>query len=190
MFDRNTPEISYLLKEVENKYGSRVATSADFDHLSNAILESTHNMISASTLKRLWGYVSLSPMPRSATLDILTQYLGFKDFRTFCDDLIKRNIVESGFFSSKYLAVSDLIPGQSVQIGWAPNRMVMLSYLGNFEFEVVESVNSKLEQGDRFELSSIMVGYPLYIPRIMRNGNFTPSYIAGRNTGITSLVVE
>ena len=186
---RNTPEISYLLKEVELKYGSRITTSTDFEHLSMAIFESTHSTISASTLKRLWGYVSMNPMPRSATLDILAKYLGFRDFCTFCEDLVRRNVVESGFFASKYLAVSDLETGKCVQIGWAPNRLVTMSYLGSFEFEVIESINSKLEEGDRFELSSVMVGYPLYIPRILRNGVYTPSFIAGKDVGITTLKV-
>lgn len=189
MAGKSIPELAFLLSDVEQKYGRKIATSTDFDALAGAIQENTKNVISASTLKRMWGYVSLCPIPRMATLDILSRYLEFKDFQEYRDDLVKRSIVESGFFSSSFLAVSDLETGKKVQIGWAPNRIVTLSYLGNFTFEVEESLNSKLEAGDRFELSDIMVGYPLYISRILRNGEYTPSYIAGKSGGISILKV-
>lgn len=190
MVDRNIVELGYLLREVEQKYGRRVATSTDFESLSQSILECTGESLSSSTLKRLWGYVTYNPIPRIATLDVLSIYVGFKSFRNFCDDLAAKDIIESAFFESKYLAVADLVEGSSVTIGWDPNRLVSLRYLGNFTFEVVDSVNSKLESGDRFELSSIMVGYPLYIPRILRRGEYTPSYIAGKNKGISTLKVN
>lgn len=190
MQDKTIPELGFLLHEVELKYGKRIATSTDFDALSLSILEATKNVISSSTLKRLWGYVSLNPMPRTTTLDILARYLGSENFHAYCEELSKRDIMESGFFKSKALAVSDLKEGDKVRIGWAPNRLVSLNYLGNFCFEVEESINSKLEKGDRFELSNIMIGYPLYISRVLRNGEYTPSYIAGKSSGINSLKVN
>ena len=75
-------------------------------------------------------------------------------------------------------------------LGWAPNRLVVLNYLGSFQFEVVCSENSQLQAGDRFELSEIIVGYPLYISRILRGGKYTPSYVAGQINGINLLTVE
>lgn len=190
MAERNIIELGYLLRAVESEYGRRVATSTDFESLSQAILERTGESLSSSTLKRLWGYVTYSPVPRMATLDVLSIYLRFKNFRDFCDDLAEKEIIESAFFESKFVAVADLMEGTLVTIGWDPNRLVCLKYLGNFTFEVTDSVNSKLEKGDRFELSSIMVGYPLFIPRILRKGEYTPSYIAGKNKGISTLKVN
>lgn len=189
MAKSSIPELGWLLHEVEEKYGGRLATSKDFDALSLAIQEQTRTVISSSTLKRLWGYVSLNPLPRRATLDILAKYLSFKDFPTYCESLSKRGISESGFFDSRSISVSDLQEGSRLEIGWAPNRLVTLLYLGNFLFEVIDSQNSKLEKGDRFELSNIIFGYPLFISRILRNGEYTPSFIAGRETGINTLKV-
>lgn len=77
-----------------------------------------------------------------------------------------------------------------VQIGWAPDRLVRLSYLGDHQFEVMSSENSQLRSGDRFELSEIIVGYPLYISRILRDGKYTSSYVAGQIDGINLLKVE
>ena len=67
--------------------------------------------------------------------------------------------------------------------------MVTLVYLGENQFEVKESVRSKLKQGDRFESSEIIKGYPLVISRILRNGEYTPSYIAGQQGGINYVEV-
>ena len=187
---RDMPELAYLLDEVEQKYGRRIATTTDFESLSVVIEHQIGEMLSSSTLKRLWGYVSLNPTPRIATLDILSRYIGHKNFKAFCESLKESKAFVSTFFTSKYQTVSELTPGVIVTIGWAPNRVVNLNYLGEFQFEVISSENSQLLPGDRFELSEIIVGYPLYISRIFRNGEYTPSYVAGRQRGISLMKVE
>lgn len=187
---RDMPELAYLLDEVEQKYGRRIATTTDFESLSVVIEHQIGEMLSSSTLKRLWGYVSLNPTPRIATLDILSRYIGHKNFKAFCESLKESKAFVSTFFTSKYQTVSELTPGVRVTIGWAPNRVVNLNYLGEFQFEVLSSENSQLLPGDRFELSEIIVGYPLYISRILRNGEYTPSYVAGRQRGISLMKVE
>lgn len=187
---RDMPELAYLLDEVEQKYGRRIATTTDFESLSVVIEHQIGEMLSSSTLKRLWGYVSLNPTPRIATLDILSRYIGHKNFKAFCESLKESKAFVSTFFTSKYQTVSELTPGVIVTIGWAPNRVVNLNYLGEFQFEVLSSENSQLLPGDRFELSEIIVGYPLYISRILRNGEYTPSYVAGRQRGISLMKVE
>lgn len=184
------PELAYLLTEVEKKYGRRIATTTDFESLSVVIEHQIGELISSSTLKRLWGYVSLNPTPRIATLDILARYLGHKDFKAFCEDLKESQAFVSTFFTSKYQTVAELAPGAVVTIGWAPNRLVRMNYLGDFLFEVSSSENSQLKSGDRFELSEIIIGYPLYISRILRDGQYTPSYVAGQQGGINCLKVE
>lgn len=187
---RDMPELAYLLDEVEQKYGRRIATTTDFESLSVVIEHQIGEMLSSSTLKRLWGYVSLNPTPRIATLDILSRYIGHKNFKAFCESLKESKAFVSTFFTSKYQTVSELTPGVIVTIGWAPNRVVNLNYLGEFQFEVLSSENSQLLPGDRFELSEIIFGYPLYISRILRDGEYTPSYVAGRQRGISLMKVE
>lgn len=184
------PELAYLLTEVEKKYGRRVATTTDFESLSVVIEHSIGELISSSTLKRLWGYVSLNPTPRIATLDVLSRFVGHRDFKSFCKYLKDSQVYSSNFFTSRCQTVAELAKGVIVHIGWAPNRLVKLHYLGDFQFEVISSENSQLREGDRFELSEIIVGYPLYISRILRDGAFTPSYVAGQIDGINLLKVE
>lgn len=187
--ERNIPELSLMIHEIEHKFGSAVHSSADFEALSLDIRNKTRQNISVSTLKRIWGSVTLSPTPRVSTLDVLARYLNYDGYSQFCDEYIKRNAIESGFFGTKCVSVSDLKTGSYVKISWAPDRIVTIKYLGDFNFEVTESCNSKLMAGDRFELFHIMQGYPLYISRILRNGKYTSSFIAGQNHGISTVTV-
>ena len=188
--NKNMPELAYLLTEVEKKYGRRIATTTDFESLSVVIEHTIGELISSSTLKRLWGYVRLNPTPRIATLDILSRFVGHKDFKAFCNHLKNSQVFSSNFFTSRYQTTAELVEGMTVQIGWAPNRLVRMIYLGNHQFEVVSSENSLLMVGDRFELSEIIVGYPLFISRILRDGAYTSSYVAGRIDGINLLKIE
>ena len=187
---KQIPELNYLLSEVEKRYGRRLTTSTDFEALSVVIEHEINEMLSASTLKRLWGYVSSNPVPRISTLDILCRYIGKRDFLTFCENIKKSPEFESSFFTAKFVSSSDLQEGCTVEIGWNPNRVVRLQYLGGSKFKVLSSLNSQLKADDEFEVSSFILGYPLYISRIFRDGEYTPSYIAGSNDGLTILSVE
>ena len=190
MAKKHIPELAYLLTEVENKYGRRIATTTDFESLSVVIEHTIGELVSSSTLKRLWGYVTLNPTPRLATSDVLSRFIGYKDFKEFCNGLKDSQAFTSTFFSSKCQTVAELAEGAKVTLGWAPNRLVVLNYLGSFQFEVVVSENSQLQEGDKFELSEIIVGYPLYISRILRDGKYTSSYVAGQINGINMLKVQ
>ena len=184
---KEIPELKFLLSEVEKSYGRRVNTTTDFEALSVVIERDINERLSASTLKRLWGYVSNYSSPSLTTLNILSRFVGKRDFRTFCEDLKKLAIFESSFFTTHFISASDLKPGDAVRIGWNPDRMVCLEYLGDFRFRVVQNLNSSLREGDEFECSSFFLGYPLYIPRVLRDGEYTPSYIAGSANGLTTL---
>lgn len=183
------PELNYLIEKVETKYGRKLASTTDFEALSVIIDRETGELVSASTLKRIWGYVTLKPQPRAATLDILARFLGKRDFQTFCKDLQKMKDWQSTFFTTKVVNSADLTEGQIVEIGWNPNRCVKLEYRGNGDYVVKESINSRLKVNDKFRVTAFMKGYPLFIPRILRDGEYTPSYVAGTVDGLTYLEV-
>lgn len=178
------PELNYLLAEVQKHYGRRLSTSADFEALSVVVEHEAGEIISSSTLKRLWGYVTLKPTPRISTLDVLSRYIGKRDFREFRQSILNDEHYVSRFFPVKTVYSADLNEGAEVVIGWAPNRLVTLRYDGDSRYTVIRSENSKLAEGDRFRAESFMIGYPLYIHRILRNGEFTLSYIAGAQEGL------
>ena len=178
-------ELKFLREEVAAKFGGRLETTTDYDALSDAIEVSTHERVSTSTLKRLWGYVSLSPRPRTATLDLLSQYVGREDFRALTRELAET----SSFLSEDRLDSSSLAPGVKVRLSWLPDRVVTLSYLGDKRFRVLDSGTSKLREGDEFEAGAILQGHPLYLDTITREGKQLPSYVAGRSAGLTSIEI-
>lgn len=185
------PELNYLLAEVERHYGRKLLSSSDFEALSVVIEHECGEILSSSTLKRLWGYVTLKPIPRISTLNVLSRFIGMKDFETFRQSIKNNASYVSRYFSAKTVCSSDLDKGAEVIIGWAPDRIVRLKYEGDGAFTVAESENAKLTVGDRFQAESFMLGYPLYIPRILRNGEYTLSYIAGTQDGLNRIdIVE
>ena len=187
---KQIPELAYLLEKVEERYGRRVNTSTDFEALSVTIERETGEFISASTLKRLWGYVTLQPSPRVATLDVLARYAGAPSFSAFCKGLKTDPSFESGFFTTRFIVSDELSEGDTVTVGWAPNRLVKLLYLGGSSYRVVSSENSKLRIGDEFSASQFMLGYPLFVDRILREGEYTPSYVAGKIDGLNCLKIN
>lgn len=180
-------EIVELLELVERKYGSTLKTSTDFEELSLTLGRSMNINISASTLKRLWGYVGDTHVPREHTLDILADYAGYQSFKKFCMWLKKSSRYNSSFFGADHLYSEDLDVGQLLETGWSPNRYIKLRYRGNCEFVVEEARESKLLKGDTFMANAFFVGYPLFLPYVLRDDKKTAPFIAGRNGGLTFL---
>ena len=186
---KEIPELQYLLELVEKQYGRKLSTTTDFESLSVIIEKATGDLLSSSTLKRLYGYVSLNTVPRKTTLDILSRFIGNRDYETFRISLSNDPQFSSRFFSAKTVTTSELKAGDRLRIGWPANRIVTLNYLGNDLFEVDTSVNASLVKGDRFRQVSFMKGYPLYLSRILRDGDYTPAYVAGMNSGLNLIEI-
>lgn len=180
------PELQQLLAEVESKYARRIATTTDFEMLSNVMEYEQGESLGASTLKRLWGYIPGRTTPRLSTLNVLAKYVGYKDFLQFRDSLYADDT--SGFSPSRtFVAADDMTPGEKLVIGWAPNRLLTLEYLGEDRFRVLETANSKLREGDEFCQQVFFKGWPLFVSGISRDGKVTPPYVAGKTQGLNCL---
>lgn len=190
MEPKEIPELYTLLNEVQSKYGRPLEHTNEFRVLSALIEYECREVVSVSTLKRLWGYVSRQTTPRSSTLDVLSRFVGFKDFQDF-----KISRLGAANDSSEYVNVScvtarDVPDGGSLSVGWAPNRLLHLRKVGDQEWEVTASHNSKLIAGDRFEASCFFRGLPLFLPSVLRGGEVLPSYIAGKKDGLNVLGID
>ena len=185
--DNYQTEIIKLLRRVEQKYAKPLKTRNDFNIFSLFLKYRCGDLISPSTLKRLWGYVTYPHHPRMQTLDSLSHFLGYADFQAFCNGRPTGGFECSAFFSTPSISSDELDVGAEVELGWAPNRYVCLAYCGNFIYEVTEVLQSKLRIGDRFEVSGFVLGQPLTIPYILRDGFRTGAFVAGRNGGLTLL---
>ena len=176
--------IEQLKAQVEKKYGRTLASSADFERFSEYLGGVQQHTVSASTLKRMWGYVADEHQTRTATLDTLAKYLGYNHFDHFCAHE-EANTSTSGFVVSEQLKAENLRRGDEVEIGWTPERCVRLRYEGEYFFTVLQSENSLLKKGDRFKAVSFITGEPLHLPYLIRDGQQTEPFVAGRNGGLT-----
>ena len=77
--------IQRLREAVESVAGRRMQTPKDFDFLSEMVFDKIHQHISPTTLKRLWGYLPESSMPRTSTLNLLAQFVGYSNWEAFCN---------------------------------------------------------------------------------------------------------
>ena len=84
-----TDDIQQLRDAAEQKAGRRMHTPKDFDFLRERIYEECHEMVSISTLKRLWGYDRYEGTPRVSSLNPIARYVGYSDW----DDYLQHAVV-------------------------------------------------------------------------------------------------
>lgn len=179
----NSPELQFLLDVVAHTYGGRISTATDFDALSQSIEATTGSIISVSTLKRLWGYITPQSQVRMSTLDILSKYTGRDSYTSICKEFRDT----SGFISAEYVYTDSLQPGAELKLHWSPDRHVRIKYLGDNAFRIIDPGTSKLRTGDEFSSASFIKGHPLYLNLIVRNGEKLPPYVAGKVGGLTGI---
>ena len=185
------PEVRALKTSVENTFGSPLHTHNAFIALVDAIDKKLREHMSESTLERLWGYSTRGTSSVSVrTLDVLSRYAGAKSWDAFIKRLKEESPRESEEFAPSGVSAADLEPGDMVTVGWLPDRQVQIKYLGNNAFEIVESLNSSLRKGDRFECLWMALGKPLFMDRFRRAGSGVEKrYVAGERSGLTMLVL-
>lgn len=186
------PEIYELRLRIEASIKRKIETPADFDFLRGIIWERTHEQISTSTLKRLWGYVDSVDNARNSTLNVLSKALGYENWDAFILKLKSENMDNSDLVMSESVSSGDLKIGDMLMIAWQPNRVCRLKYLGDNQFEVMESQNSKLKVGDTFRCGLFILGEPVYINDLRQNnGTGEPKlFVIGNKSGLTKLRVE
>ena len=186
------PEIYELRLRIEASIKRKIETPADFDFLRGIIWERTHEQISTSTLKRLWGYVDGVDNARNSTLNVLSKALGYENWDAFILKLKSENVDNSDLVMSESMSSSDLKIGDRLMIAWQPNRVCLLNYLGDNQFEVMESQNSKLKVGDTFRCGLFILGEPVYIDDLRQNNGIGEPklFVIGNKSGLVKLRVE
>ena len=189
----NIPQIAALRREVENKFGSPLYTHAHFVSLTEAIEEALREHLSPTTLERIWGYSTRHYDTVSRrTLDVLASYVGMENWDGYCGYLKQTNRSESDFFTDGILAVASLEVSTRLRLGWQPDRICEVRYMGGFRFVVEQVKNGSLQVGDTFSCMQFQLGKLLYMDCFERKGE--PSgqslrYAVGRENGLTLLEI-
>lgn len=176
-----------LIKEINNILHIHPTTHREFVDLSDKITKKTHQYVSPTTLKRLWGYLHDHNHPSKCTLNILSQYLGYTDFESYSKK--QKNEETSTFFCYTY-ASKNLTEGDELEISWEPGRKILLRYMGDRTFSVLSSINTKLSIGDTVQTSYFMEGEPITFTGVVHNGQGPLGYTAGKISGIHIVPIE
>lgn len=177
-----------LKRDIEMRFFHTFKTPADFKYLSLNIKKETGEVISESTLQRIWGYSKSNTRPRLTTLTTLARCLEFIDWDAYMVNLVKNSYTESDYINVSTLFTTDLHPADRVRIRWMPDRGALLEYLGDMRFKVVTAVNAKLKNGDTLITHFFRKGSPLTCFDVRRADQILGNYIAGEKHGLTEVV--
>lgn len=173
---------SLVIKMLSMKVGLDVTTPSGATYLRDDIESAIGERLSANTIKRLVGTLSYESIPRDTTLDILAQYLGYSSWKLL-NEYIQNKI--SGFnVDDTFIPLFSQPKGREIVLEWDPDRIIKIRHLEEKEYEVVSSVNSKLQTNDKLKLSYIAQGFPLMIAEVIRNGKSLGNYIASSSFGL------
>ena len=179
--------IEKLKQMLKTKFGRDMKTPADFSDLSDDIRDKLKcNTMSATTLKRLFGYIKYDKDISLSSLSLLARYLGYSGWNAFC----MNDKSESGFISEEIIYSKNLIKGDSVLFEWNPNRSCVAEFLGNDRFLVKDAQYCKLEIGDTFTTTQFILNNPLIITDLIQvrmPGEHPKKYVAGNKSGLTKL---
>lgn len=98
-----------LLNQVKFATGLKMNRHRDFVALSDIIFKKTHETISPTTLKRLWGVVNDQQCnPSMHTLDLIAETISYKSYKLFCKQCERREKKERT--KVNYSLVLDAMP--------------------------------------------------------------------------------
>ncbi|MBO7192975.1 MAG: hypothetical protein J6V47_01660 [Bacteroidaceae bacterium] len=184
--------IEKLKEYVESVAGFNLYTPKDFDNLTEYIFKETGSLLSSTTLKRIWGYLheNKENTPRLSTLNILSKFIGYVNYTTFCKYQQMQGECESDFINNNCLQAKSLLKGDKIRLLWQPDRCVTIQYIGLCMFKVIESRNSKLSLNDVFICERIIDGESLLLSNLIHNGSDPVNYICGKKNGVKFQLLE
>lgn len=193
-YKADIPQIAALRHEVEQSVGRVMKTHADFLVLVSEIEQRLREHMSETTLERVWGYSTRGYDTVSGrTLDVLSRMVGVDGWDAFCAKLRDEARVESEFFVADAVLSSSLEVGARVRIGWQPDRVCVVRYLGDNRFVAESTENSTMQPGDKFSCMQFQKGRELYLDMFQRadddgEPDVNARYVVGQRNGLT--VVE
>ena len=182
----NKAVIASLRREIETAVNRRLATPKDFDALREMIFSRLHILVSATTLKRIWGYLDDNVCTRRSTLDILARYVGYADFEAFENGAAAEGgeLPSNPIMARRIDVDEQLQPGDLLRLTWQPGRVCDVEYRGERLFCVVASQNTRLCAGNTFKCSLMIEDEPLYIDSLIADGSAPVAYVCGKRSGI------
>ena len=90
---------------------------------------------------------------------------GHPHFLAFCRQLAAQGVLESELVSGRHgIRAEDLAIGSLIRIAWLPDRECTLRYLGERQFEAVETQHAKLQPGDTSAMTAKSTNNTEWVP--------------------------
>ncbi len=182
--DTNKQDIQLLKKHIEQMVGQAITTPKEFNQLAEQIFKRIHVQISATTLKRIWGYLNEPIAPRTSTLNFLAQFLGYSNLETFRENTMCQPDLQSKLVFNRTISSEQLPMGTHIRLTWQPERVCEIIHKGQGQFSVIRAEKTKLQIGDTFKCKLFIEKEPLYLYDLIHQGQEIPAYIAGKKDGI------
>ena len=179
-----------ILKRIRDKVGLEMNYASDFDVLVEDIQRVTKQHLGKNTLRRIFNFnMTNNVVPRESTMDVIARYLGYSDYKYMLKELGPVADI-SVFAPVDSLDSSDVKPGTQVQITYDPNRIAILSYMGENKWLVNEIEGShNIKKGDILTISQMAVGFQLIVSSVLRDGVDLGSYLAAQERGLKSIEI-
>ena len=181
----DSPQIKALRNEVEKRVG-KINTHDKLTRLEGLIEDKCNDHVSITTLQRLWGYSTRNASNVSERiLDIVSQFVDAKNWENFCAT-IKTDSEQ--FYGEEVIDCRSLEVGTRIRLGWLPDRLCDVEYLGDNRFVAVKSENATIKAGDTFRCLLIEKGREFYMDNFTRCGEAESCgtrYVVGKNNGLT-----
>lgn len=178
---------SAVKRKIEETFGAPVRYPADCERLALDIRNRINETIGVTTLKRLFGFADDVLNTRISTLDLLARYVGHYTYSDLLEQICPTG--DSDFEEAPDIDIKQLKKGDIITFEYLPDRKVSIQYLGNDCFKVTASEKSSLIPGDIIVAFSFTLHHPLRIRSVIRNGKDLGGYVAGKVSGLTSLVL-
>ena len=174
-----------IKKKIVEKLGQSIRYPKDCNTLAEDIFATCKCTVSASTLRRLLGFIKGDTSPRQHSLDLIANYLGYDSY----DDLLETFAPKSKETEVQIteLNTKNLQKGDKFELAYKPDKNVIVQYLGKSEFKVLSSRNSQLLAADIFKVQQVSLHHPLFILQITRKGEQTGKLVEAKVSGITGI---
>ncbi len=186
----DSEHLEHLKKEVESHISFPLKAPDDYARLSDLLKEKSCGTVSATTLKRIWKYISdtgANYCPNAYTVTALCNLIGFKNIEDFCSSA---NTIQSREYTGNYVESRTLPLGAVIELRWQPNRICVLRHENPMLFKVISIENSTtLRVGDLVECGCFTQQAPVYFPRVFREGVTPSTSIVGSASGITFTIL-
>ena len=186
----DTPQIAALKEHIENTIEFPLNTHGDFLRLSAGIEFKLREHMSESTLERLWGYSTRGYETVSVrTLNVLCRFIGYRSWEEYCICL-NSGSNDSELFTGITIDTESLAIGTRIRIGWQPDRLCIIRYLGDNRFIAEKTENSTMQKGDTFSCLQFQKGRELHLDDFRKaDPEERYRYVVGMNNGLTTLEV-